>query len=118
MDWPGQLDAAPEIDIETRAGDDAPVHCTTIWVVVDGEDVFVRSYRGESGRWYREISGHPDAVVHIDGESQPVRAIPASDPESAGRASDAYRNKYADSSVVDSMLTDEVTPTTLRLEPR
>ena len=118
MDWPGQLDAATEIDVETRAGDDAPVHRVTIWVVVDGDDVFVRSYRGESARWYREISGHPDAVVDLEGDSQPVRAVPASDPESVRRASDGYRSKYADSSVVDSMLTGEVTPTTLRLEPR
>jgi hypothetical protein len=118
MEWPGRLEAAREIDIETRAGNDAPVHRTTVWVVVDGDDVFVRSYRGESGRWYREISGNPDAVVHLDEDSQPVRAVPASDPESVQRVSDGYRSKYADSSVVDSMLTDEVEPTTLRLEPR
>ena len=118
MDWPAQIDAAREIDIETRAGDDAPVHRTTIWAVVDAGDVFVRSYRGETARWYREISEHPDSAVHVEGESQPVHAIPASDAESVQRASDGYRSKYADSSVVESMLTDEVTPTTLRLEPR
>jgi hypothetical protein len=118
MDWPGQLEPAREIEIETRERDDAPAHRTTIWVVVDGNDVFVRSYRGNEGRWYREISSHPDAIVHLNGESQPVRASPASDPESAQRASDGYRRKYSDSSAVDSMLTDEVLPTTLRLEPR
>jgi hypothetical protein len=118
MDWPGQLEKAREIDIETRASDDAPAHRVTIWVIVDGDDVFVRSYHGPEGRWYREISAHPDAVVHVDGESQAVRAVPVSDPESVQRANDGYRSKYADSSVVDSMLTDEVNPTTLRLEPR
>jgi hypothetical protein len=118
MDWPGQIDSAREIEIETRARDDAPVHRTTIWAVVDGDDVFVRSYRGNQGRWYREISDHPEAVVHVDGESEPVRAVPARDPQSVQRASDGYRRKYSDSSVVDSMMIDEVLPTTLRLEPR
>jgi hypothetical protein len=118
MDWPGQIDAAREIEIETRASDDASAHRTTIWAVVDGDDVFVRSYRGNEGRWYREISEHPDAVIDVDGESQPVRAIPAPDRESVQRASDGYRRKYSDSSVVDSIMTDEVLPTTLRLEPR
>jgi hypothetical protein len=117
MDWPGQIGATREIEIETRADDDAPAHRTTIWAVVDGDDVFVRSYRGPRSRWYREISDHPEAVVHIDGESQPVRAVHATDPESVQRASEGYRHKYADSSVVDSMLVDDVLPTTLRLEP-
>ena len=34
------------------------------------------------------------------------------------RASDGYSRKYGDSGVVDSMMIDEVLPTTLRLEPR
>jgi hypothetical protein len=117
MDWPGQVDAAREIEIETRASDDAAAHRTTIWAVVDGDDVFVRSYRGDKARWYREISDHPDAIVHLDAESQPVRAIAAMDPESVRQASEGYSRKYGDSSVVDSMLIDEVLPTTLRLEP-
>jgi hypothetical protein len=118
MDWPGPLEAAREIDVETRANDDAPAHRTTIWVVVDGEDVFVRSYQGPGGRWYQRISEHPDAVVHVDGESEPVRAVPATDPDSVQRASDGYRRKYSDSSATNAMLVDEVLPTTLRLEPR
>ena len=58
------------------------------------------------------------ATIEVDGESVPVRAVAATDPESVQRASDGYRRKYADSGVVDSMLLDEVLPTTLRLEPR
>ena len=36
------LEAAEEIEIETRAAADAPVHRTIIWVVTDGADAFVR----------------------------------------------------------------------------
>jgi hypothetical protein len=118
MDWPGPLEAAREIEIETRRDDGAPAHRTTIGAVVDGDDVLVRSYRGAKSRWYREVSDHPEATIEVDGESVPVRAVAATDPESVQRASDGYRRKYADSGVVDSMLLDEVLPTTLRLEPR
>jgi hypothetical protein len=42
-----------EVDIETRAGPDAPAHRVTIWVAVEGDAAYVRSVRGVRGRWYR-----------------------------------------------------------------
>src|SRR6266508_2510555 len=53
-----------EVDIETRAGADLPAHRTTIWVVVDGDAAYVRSVRGTRGRWYREATAYPEAVLH------------------------------------------------------
>jgi hypothetical protein len=118
MDWPGALDAAEEIDLETRRAPDAPVHRTTVWPAVEDGEVYVRSLRGENGRWYREISANPDAAVIVDGESIPVRAEHAPDDESVERASAGLRRKYADSPSLDSMLTDDNLRTTLRLVPR
>jgi hypothetical protein len=118
MKWPDRVEGAREVDIETRRADDAPAHRTTIWAVVEDGDVYVRSYRGATGRWYREITSNPSAVLHVEGEAVPVRAVPATDPESVERASAGYLRKYGDSSVVDSMVRDEVLDTTLRLEPR
>ena len=118
MDWPDELDAAEEVDIETRSGVDAPVHRTTIWPVVEAGEVYVRSLRGGSGRWYRELIANPDATVHVDGESVPVRAVHAPDPDSVERASAGLRRKYADSPYLDTMLEDEILETTVRLEPR
>ena len=118
MDWPDALEAAKEIDIETRRSGDAPVHRTTIWTVVEGGEVYVRSLRGASGRWYRELIANPDAVVHVHGESVPVRGVHAPDPDSVDRASDGLRRKYADSPSLGSMLEDEILETTVRLEPR
>lgn len=118
MKWQDQVEGAREVDIETRRADDAPAHRTTIWAVVEDGDVYVRSYRGAAGRWYREITANPTAVLHVEGEAVPVRAVPATDPGSVERASAGYLRKYGDSSVVDSMIRDEVLDTTLRLEPR
>jgi hypothetical protein len=118
MDWPGPIDTHREIDIETSRAPDAPVHRTTIWAVVEDGQVYIRSLRGASGRWYRELIANPEAAVLVDGESVPVRGVQASDAESVERASAGLRRKYADSSALDSMLKDEILDTTVRLEPR
>jgi hypothetical protein len=119
MEWPGRIESVEEVDIETRRGAGAPVHRTTIWVVVDHGEVFVRSLNGEDGRWYRELRDNPEeAALHLEGEAIPVRAVEAADPESVARATDGFRRKYADSPYLDSMIRDEIAPTTVRLEPR
>jgi hypothetical protein len=118
MDWPGPLETVEEVDIETTRGGDAPVHRTTIWVVVEDGEVYIRSLRGEEGRWFRELIAEPDAVLHVEGEAVPLRAIRAPDPESVQRATAGFRAKYSDSPYLDSMIREEIAPTTVRLEPR
>ncbi len=113
------LDETKEVQIETRRDEDAPVHRTIIWVVtVDGE-VYVRSVRGEKGRWYREVSANPDAALHVGDRRIPVRAVPVRDEPTVGAVSDAYRDKYGRTSPgsTRAMLQPETLPTTLKLEP-
>jgi hypothetical protein len=118
MDWPGPIDSQREIDIETSRAPDAPVHRTTIWVVVEDGDVYIRSLKGDDGRWYRELTANPDAVVHVGGETVPVRAVPARDAESIERASEGLRRKYSDSRSLQPMLEEDILHTTVKLEPR
>jgi hypothetical protein len=113
------LGETKEVQIETRRDEDAPVHRTTIWVVtVDGE-VYVRSVRGERGRWYREASANPDAALRVGDRRIPVRAVPVRGEPAVGAGSDAYREKYGRSSPgsTRAMLRPETLPTTLKLEP-
>ena len=118
MAWPDAIDSAREVEIETRRGEGAPVHRTTIWAVVDGGDVFVRSLKGPNARWYRELMSDPAAVLHAQNEEFPVQAVQAGDPESVERTSEALRRKYSDSRSLDTMLADEILDTTIRLDPR
>jgi hypothetical protein len=117
MNWPSDLETVPEIDIETQ-GVHGEVHRTTIWAVVDGGDVYVRSLRGSAGRWYQELMAGPDAVIHVAGEAVPVHAMPAPDVESIGRANAGYQRKYADSPFLGTMTREEILGTTVRFEPR
>jgi hypothetical protein len=118
MDWPNLIETHPEIDIETSRGPDARVHHTTIWAAVEDGEVYVRSLRGEAGRWYQELIHNPVAVVHVDGEAIPVRAVQTPDAESIERATVGLRRKYSDSRSLQSMLADDILQTTIRLEPR
>jgi isopentenyl-diphosphate Delta-isomerase len=85
--------------------------------VVEQDEVYVRSLRGGAGRWYRELTANPDAVLHAGSDSVPVRAVPAADPESIERATAGFRRKYAGSPSLESMIRDEILDTTVRLEP-
>lgn len=117
-DTRNRLAQTQEIRIETRRpGADASAHRTTIWVVVAGDDVFVRSVRGSAGRWHQEIKANPAAAVYIDGQRIPVRAVPMTDDATITRVSEAYRQKYRNDSSLPSMVRAEILPTTLRLEP-
>ena len=107
---------AEEIDIETQAPE-GPAHRTTIWIVVDGGDVFVRSVRGSNGRWYREALANPAVAIHVDGRRLPATAIPATDPDSMDRVTRAVIAKYTGIEGYDAMQNPEIFPATLRLEP-
>jgi hypothetical protein len=110
-----QLREADEVRVETSTGD--AVHRTIIWVVVDGDDVFIRSVRGPRGRWYRELKASGTGALILGRKRIPIRAVPADDPESIERASRALREKYRPGGSLQSMLRPETLPTTLRIEP-
>jgi hypothetical protein len=112
------LRAEDEVEIETSAGEDGPIHRTIIWVVVDDRwRVLIRSYRGAGARWFREIMARPDTLLHVRGQALPVRAIPATDAERVTACSDEFGRKYAGHHSVKSMVTRYL-ETTLELLPR
>ncbi len=112
----GVLDSADEVEIETRSTQ-GNVHRTIIWIVVDGTDVFIRSYRGAGARWYREALARPDVAI-LAGERRLEGTVrPAADDVSIRRTSDGFRRKYTRDPATPAMLRDEVLDTTLRIDP-
>ena len=110
------LDAAEEVEIETRRSDDAPAHRTIIWVVVDDGEVFIRSYRGPDARWYRETLANPSVALRLDGRRIEGRAVAATDDASVQRTTVRLADKYAGDPGVRSMTTRYL-DTTLRIDP-
>ena len=113
------LEEIREVKIETRRGGDSPEQRTIIWVVVVESEVFVRSVRGEKGRWYREISANPEGALHVGETRIPVHATSATEDTTVDAVSDAIRSKYEKSSPnsTASMVRSDTLPTTLKLSP-
>jgi hypothetical protein len=98
--------------------DKHPRTAVVIWVVVAGDEVFVRSWRGPKGRWYKDVATGGPATLEFAGRRLAVQAIPASDQASVARTSREFLSKYQRSSHAQEMVRPETLPTTLRLEPR
>jgi hypothetical protein len=110
------LDESEEIKLETQAPE-REARRTAMWVVVDGDEVFVRTYRGAGSRWFRDVEQNPAVAIHVGGKRLPASAIPATDPDSIERTSAGFQRKYAADPATTAMLRPEVLDTTLRLEP-
>jgi hypothetical protein len=107
------LRSTAEVDIETARGR------RTIWIVVDGGNAYIRSVRGASGAWYRSVHRDPQARLHVDSRTLPIRVSPVSDAAEIQRVSSAIDEKYRSRwpGPTDAMLRSEVLPTTLRVDP-
>ena len=110
-----EIAEAREVEIETNA--DGRTYRTVIWVITDGDDVFVRSVRGNAGKWYQRTVANPDVALLLGDRRADYVAVPASDDESIGLVSARIREKYPPSRSVDAMVHPDVLHTTMRLDP-
>lgn len=106
-----------EIEIAPRRPDGSLLRSRPIWVVRVDDDLYVRSYRGPDGAWYRTARTTGGAQLSAGRLDVDVRLAPATD---IGRdqVDDAYRSKYGRSAHVDTMVADGPAGTTLRVLPR
>ena len=95
-----------------------PKSAVVIWVVVADDEVFVRSWLGAKGRWYRDLAAGGPATLEFPGRRLAVQAFPGSHQAAVERASREFLRKYQRSSHAQEMVRSETLPTTLRLEPR
>ena len=95
-----------------------PKTAVTIWVVVADDEVFLRSVRGNKGRWYKDLAAGGSATLEFAGRRLAAQAFPVSDADAIAQASREYLRKYQPSPYAQSMVRDEVLATTLRVEPR
>ena len=110
-----ELRDLPEVHIRTEKH---PNSAVVIWVTVADDEVFVRSWSGTKGRWYRDLAAGGPATLEFAGRQLAVHAIPVSDPAAVARASHEYLRKYQPSPYAQAMVKSEILSTTLRLEPR
>ena len=110
------IDAAHEVLIETRA-EDGRAYRTVIWIMVEDGAVYVRSVRGDDGRWYQQATANPAVKIVVGSVEIDAVAQVAPDEQSVRSASEGLRRKYSPGPSLDAMLAPAVLHTTLRLEP-
>ena len=110
-----ELRDLPEVVIRTEKHPETGV---TIWVVVADDEVFVRSWRGAEGRWYRDLAAGGPATLEYAGRRLAVQASPADDQDAVARVSREFLRKYQRNNHAQEMVRSETLPTTLRIEPR
>jgi hypothetical protein len=112
------IGTADEIHIAPDRSDRTPGRAVPIWVVRVGDDLYVRSYRGPSGSWYRRARRNRSGRIRVGGIDRAVR-FTAADAGVRAKVDEAYSAKYGrySSSLVRPMISDAVVETTLKLQP-
>jgi hypothetical protein len=110
------LASTEEVEVETQRAN-GRTRRTIIRVMTDGQDVFVRSVRGEAGHWYQETLADPCVTIHVQCRAIAVRATPATSDAAVARCSAAITRKYAGQPGHRPMLRPHTLGTTLRLDP-
>jgi hypothetical protein len=114
-----KVGAADELEMAAQRPDGSLRPYTTIWVVRVGDDLYVRSYRGRDGAWFRSVLRHPEGRIRAGGVERDVAFEEAGDTDS-NVIDQTYRAKYAGypSAYVDPMVSSAARAATLRLAAR
>ena len=115
-----RIGAADELRVAGLRSDGTLRDPVTIWVVRQGDDLFVRSYHGDAGRWYRGTQARRQGHIQSGGVDKDVAFVPVSDDAVNAEVDAAYRTKYRryEAAFVDPMLTPAARATTMKLVPR
>ena len=91
----------------------------TIWVVRDGDDLYIRSWRGRSGSWFRAAQVHGEGHISAGRVDNDVDFVDADD-EVSDAIDAAYRAKYQryGDTYLAPMVGPDARATTLKLVPR
>jgi hypothetical protein len=114
-----QIAQSEELQVAPQRPDGSLPPYLPIWVVRDGDDLYVRSYRGRRGKWYRSAHDQRQGRIKAGGVERDVSFDDASD-DSRDAVSQAYEAKYArfGRAYLDPMTGPDAVGTTLRLVPR
>jgi len=81
----------------------------TIWVVTDGNKVYIRSGQGLKRHWPKNLLKRPEGALRLDGKVVKFKSRHITDPAEARRSSTLYGPKYG-SFVKPSEEGDALTP--------
>ena len=110
---------AEEVQVTSRRGDGTLRKPVTIWVVRDGDSLYVRSVKGPTGAWFRGTQERHEGRIRGGDADQDITFVDA-DHDIGDKVDAAYRAKYRRyaGSILNSVLTPQARSTTIQLVPR
>jgi hypothetical protein len=113
-----RIGGADELQISSRRADGTLRPYVTIWVVRDGDDLYVRSAYGADNGWFRRAKASGIGRIRAGGVERAVTFAEAGPGAHAG-IDRAYHSKYDryGPAIVGSVVGAGVAPLTIRLIP-
>jgi hypothetical protein len=115
-----KIGTAEELELASLRRDGTVRKAVTIWVVRLGDDLYVRSYRGRGGAWFRAALVRHEGHLRAGGVEKEVAFMEETDPDINDQIDAAYRAKYGryDAQYINPMVAPEARATTIKLAPR
>jgi hypothetical protein len=116
----GKIGAAEELELASLRDDGTLGNPVTIWVIRVGDDLYVRSWKGHDGAWFRATHARHAGHVKAGGADKDVTFVPEADAPINDQIDAEYRSKYRrhGGRYVDPMVAETARATTIKLVPR
>jgi len=114
-----RLGAAEELEIASRRLDGTLRNPVTIWIVRDGDDLYVRSVNGRESAWFRGAQLRHAGRIQAGGVEAEVSFVEVAEQASLDRVDAAYRAKYRRyaASIIRRIVSPEARAATIKLVP-
>jgi hypothetical protein len=110
--------APQEVQVATRRPDGTLRRPRTIWIVRDGDRVFVRSTNGRGADWFRAATGTGGEQIRARGTAYDVHFTEVHVEADLAAADAGYRAKYGHyASIVDHLEEEAPRAATLEVHP-
>jgi hypothetical protein len=115
-----RIGRAEELDLSSQRRDGSLRDSVTMWVVRDGDDLYVRSIHGRAGAWFRGTQSRRQGHIRSGGVDRDVSFVIDTDPALNDRVDAAYRDKYRryGDRIVGSVVNAASRDSTIKLVPR
>ena len=114
----GRIGDAEELTLASARRDGTLRNPVTMWVVRDGDDLYVRSVNGRDSSWFRGALSRHEARIRAGGVEKDVSLVETD--AANGEVDAAYHAKYDRRypSIVPSIVAPKPRAATLKLVPR
>ena len=121
--WTGDeltnIGTAEELNLASMRRDDTLRKPVTMWVVRQGDRLYVRSVKGPTGAWFRGTQTRRQGHIRAGGVDKNVSFVFDTDDGVNDQIDAAYRDKYRryPASIVNTVLTPAARSSTIELVP-